>query len=266
VAGSVLRVPGYTALTMTHPPPARLRILLLEDEPAIADTLIFALERDQFEVHHMRLAREVLQAFAHTAYDLLILDVGVPDGNGLDVCRVVRQTSQVPIVFLTARDQEIDRVVGLEMGADDYIGKPFSPREVCARVRAILRRSKGPGHTAVAPAPPLPAAPVSVVGDALASGFLVDKDAQRIHFQHKILALTRYEFLLLKTLLERPNRIFGRAELMDRVWTDAPDTHDRTVDAHIKMLRAKLREAGADATCIETHRNMGYAFQLQGGG
>jgi two-component system catabolic regulation response regulator CreB len=227
-----------------------IRILLLEDEPAIADTLVYALQRDHFVVEHVLLARDALAAFGQRPFDLLMLDVGVPDGSGLDVCRSVRQSSQVPIIFLTARDHEIDRIVGLELGADDYIGKPFSPREVCARVRAILRRSKG--------AAPAPAAPQVEPSTAL---FSIDREAQRIRIHNTALPLTRYEFLLLATLLERPNRIFGRAELMERVWVNAPDTNDRTVDAHIKMLRAKLRDAGADPACIETHRNMGYSLR-----
>mgnify|MGYP006187322547 CR=1 FL=1 len=117
------------------------RILLLEDEQAIADTLLYTLTSEGFEVQHVRLVSDALSAFAAQAPDLAILDVGVPDGNGFDVCRAIRKTSELPIVFLTARNEEIDRILGLELGADDYVSKPFSPREVCARVRAILRRS-----------------------------------------------------------------------------------------------------------------------------
>jgi two-component system catabolic regulation response regulator CreB len=233
-------------------------ILLLEDEPAIADTLLYTLRNEGFEVTHVRLAREALAAFAAQPPDLAILDVGVPDGSGFDVCRVIRKTSELPIIFLTARSEEIDRVLGLELGADDYVSKPFSPREVCARVRAILRRSRngrsqGAGalrhaaHTAdeVTPDQPL----------------RLDEGSQRISCHGELLALTRYEYLLLATLLKRPQRIFSRAELMALVWADAPDTADRTVDAHIKLLRAKLREAGASADLIQTHRNMGYSLQ-----
>jgi two-component system catabolic regulation response regulator CreB len=222
------------------------RILLLEDEQAIADTLLYTLQTEGFVVQHVRLAGDALAAFSAQAPDLAILDVGVPDGNGFDVCRAIRKTSELPIVFLTARAEEIDRILGLELGADDYVSKPFSPREVCARVRAILRRSAG-----------RPAAP-------LAEGALLqlDETAQRIRCGGQWLALTRYEYQLLATLLKRPQRIFSRAELMDLVWSDAPDTADRTVDAHVKLLRAKLREAGASADLIQTHRNMGYSLQL----
>ena len=228
------------------------RILLLEDEPAIADTLLYALRSEGFEVAHVRLAREALAAFAARPPDLAILDVGVPDGNGFDVCRAIRKTSELPIVFLTARGEEIDRILGLELGADDYVTKPFSPREVCARVKAILRRSAGKGSP--------PATSASDVGSVL----LLDEAAQRIRCGGEPLALTRYEYGLLATLLKRPQRIFSRAELMDLVWGDAPDTSERTVDAHIKLLRAKLRACGLEVELIQTHRNMGYSLQAQG--
>lgn len=223
------------------------RILLLEDEQAIADTLLFVLRREGFEVQHLQLAREALVAFSAQPPDLAILDVGVPDGNGFDVCRAIRKTSDLPIVFLTARSEEIDRILGLELGADDYVSKPFSPREVCARVKAILRRSAG--HTATATPGTMPL-------------LQLDEAVQRIRCGGQWLALTRYEYRLLATLLKRPQRIFSRAELMDLVWHDAPDTADRTVDAHIKLLRAKLREAGTHAELIQTHRHMGYSLHL----
>ncbi|UJW83347.1 two-component system response regulator CreB [Hydrogenophaga sp. SL48] len=232
------------------------RILLLEDEPAIADTLLYTLRNEGFEVTHVRLASEALAAFRAQAPDLAILDVGVPDGNGFDVCRAIRKTSELPIVFLTARSEEIDRVLGLELGADDYVSKPFSPREVCARVRAILRRyanglSAGSG-----------AAPAATVDSPGALPLRLDEAAQRISCRGELLSLTRYEYLLLAALLKRPQRIFSRTELMSLVWADAPDTADRTVDSHVKLLRAKLREAGASAELIQTHRNMGYSLTL----
>ena len=232
----------------------RKRILLLEDEQAIADTLLYVLRGDGFEVRHARLVSEALQALHSEPPDLAILDVGVPDGNGFDVCRAIRKTSDLPIVFLTARSEEIDRILGLELGADDYVSKPFSPREVCARVRAILRRS-APGRDAAA---------ASSNGGASvpAAALQLDEAAQRIRCGDDWLSLTRYEYLLLATLLKRPQRIFSRAELMDLVWAEALDTSERTVDAHIKLLRAKLRERGVSADLIQTHRNMGYSLSL----
>ena len=225
------------------------RILLLEDEPAIADTLLYALRSEGFEVTHVRLAREALAAFAQQPPELAILDVGVPDGNGFDVCRAIRRTSELPIVFLTARHEEIDRILGLELGADDYVSKPFSPREVCARVKAILRRSGAGRFTST-----------STPAGAAVPALRLDEVAQRIACGGGYLALTRYEYLLLATLLRRPERIFSRAELMELVWADAPDTSERTVDAHIKLLRAKLRERGLSPDLIQTHRHMGYAI------
>jgi two-component system catabolic regulation response regulator CreB len=231
-------------------------ILLLEDEPAIADTLLYALQGEGFEVTHVRLVSDALRAFGDRAPDLAILDVGVPDGNGFDVCRAIRRTSDLPIVFLTARGEEIDRVLGLELGGDDYVTKPFSPREVCARVRAILRRSaNGAALLRTRESAPPSGLPESAAVLAL------DEEAQRVACLGEWLALTRYEFLLLATLLKRPERIFSRSELMDLVWADAPDTAERTVDAHIKLLRAKLRERGASPDLIQTHRNMGYSVQ-----
>ena len=227
----------------------RKRILLLEDEQAIADTLLYALQSEGFEVQHLRLANQALKAFRLQVPDLAILDVGLPDGNGFDVCRAIRKTSDMPIVFLTARHEEIDRVLGLELGADDYVVKPFSPREVCARVRAILRRS---AVTTVA----------SQSGPSATTVLQLDEAAQRIRCGGEWLALTRYEFQLLATLLRRPERIFSRVELMDLVWSGALDTSDRTVDAHVKLLRAKLRARGVQAELIQTHRNMGYSIRV----
>lgn len=218
------------------------RILLLEDEQAIADTLLYALRSEGFDVQHLRLAGDALAAFERQPPALAILDVGLPDGNGFDVCRVMRRSSDLPIVFLTARAEEIDRVLGLEMGADDYVSKPFSPREVCARVRAILRRSAGSAQSS--------------------SVLRLDEAAQRIHGADGPLPLTRYEYRLLATMLRRPQRIFSRSELMSLVWDDAPETADRTVDAHVKLLRAKLRDAGLAGDLIQTHRHMGYSLQL----
>jgi len=228
----------------------RKRILLLEDEQAIADTLIYALQSEGFEVRHVRLVGEALKAWEDGLPDLAVLDVGLPDGSGFDVCRAIRKTSELPIIFLSARHEEIDRVLGLELGADDYVVKPFSPREVVARVRAILRRSGSIGA---------PSAPVAGP-DAL----VLDEAAQRIACMGSVLALTRYEFQLLATLMRRPERIFSRSELMDLVWGGAADTSDRTVDAHVKLVRAKLREGGLREDVIQTHRNMGYSIRRTG--
>jgi two-component system catabolic regulation response regulator CreB len=214
-------------------------ILIIEDEPAIADTLIYALKSEGYRPHHCTLGSDGLAELRSGAYALAILDIGLPDMSGFDVCREARTFTDLPIIFLTARADEIDRIVGLEIGADDYVAKPFSPREVVARVRVRLRRAT--------PSPmPQPL-------------FQLDAESARIRFHGMLLDLTRYEFLLLKTLLDHPGRIYSRDELMDRIWRDALDTSDRTVDTHIKTLRAKLKAVHEEAGPILTHRGMGYS-------
>lgn len=220
-------------------------ILIVEDEAAIADSIAFALRKEGFEPQHVTLGEEALSAARELPPALVILDIGLPDISGLDVCRRLRQFSDVPVIFLTARSDEIDRIVGLEIGADDYVTKPFSPRELVARVRVILRRSGAGQRTAQRSAP----------------RFELRAPEARILFAGQPLDLTRYEYLLLKTLLEHPGHVLSRAQLMDRIWRDAPDTLDRTVDAHIKSLRAKLRAIDDSADPIQTHRGMGYSLQ-----
>ena len=220
-------------------------ILIVEDELAIADSIAYALRTDGFDPVHVALGGLALDAMrAGTEVPaLIVLDVGLPDMNGFEVCRQLRQFSNVPVIFLTARSDEIDRIVGLEIGADDYVTKPFSPRELVARIRVVLRR--------LAPAAPSAPAP---------QRFDVREAEARILYQGKVLDLTRYEYLLLKALAEHPGHVLSRAQLMDRVWADAPETLDRTVDAHVKSLRAKLRAIDADADPIQTHRGMGYSI------
>ncbi|WP_373990128.1 two-component system response regulator CreB [Duganella sp. BuS-21] len=231
---------------MQNPPKT---ILIVEDEQAIADSIAYALRTDGFTPLHVTLGEQALAAMrAAPAPLLVVLDVGLPDMSGLEVCRRLRQFSDAPIMFLTARSDEIDRIVGLEIGADDYVSKPFSPRELVARIRVILRR--------MTPA----AAPATLAAAADPPAFEHRAPQARILFRGQPLDLTRYEYLLLKTLLEHPSHVLSRARLMDRVWTDAPDTLERTVDAHIKSLRAKLRLIDADADPILTHRGMGYSL------
>ncbi len=224
------------------------RILLLEDDPAIARTVIYALERAGLQVTHCLLVRDALQQIARTPYDVLVLDVGLPDGSGLDVCRQVRAHGATPVLMLSAHGEEIDRVLGLELGADDYVTKPFSPRELVARVRGLLRRA---GPTAAAPAEPT-------------SLFTVDTTAQRASLRQQPLDLTRREFGLLAELLRRPGHIRSREALLNAVWGLDSDSTERTVDTHIKTLRAKLQQADPGREHITTHRGMGYAITLDG--
>jgi len=223
-----------------------LNILIVEDETAIAETLIYAFKEMGIQTTHKLLGGDALTELNKTPYDFVLLDVGLPDMSGFDVCKKIREFSQIPILFLTARNHEIDRIVGLEIGADDYVTKPFSPREVVTRVKAILRRIEN--HST---------ATKQVKG---ATNFVVDEVANRIQYHGEFLALTRYEFLLLKTLIQQPQRVFSRSQLMDTVWANAENTLERTVDAHIKTLRAKLRAIHADTDAIVTHRGMGYSL------
>lgn len=220
-------------------------ILLVEDESAIADAVVYALETEGFRVHWVRLGRDGLARIERGDIALTVLDVGLPDGNGFEFCKAIRRLSPVPILFLTARDAEVDRIVGLEIGGDDYVTKPFSPRELAARVKAILRRTR-------------PDAPVLIP-----HGFELDPGRALIRYCGVALELTRYEYLILKTLLHHPQQVFTRGQIMHRVWSTPDESEERAVDTHIKGLRAKLREIAADQDPIKTHRGIGYSIEAR---
>ena len=220
-------------------------VLIVEDEAAIADTLIYALETEKFTVDHVITGQEAIDYVTNTPPNFVVLDIGLPDLTGLDVCQRIRGFSQVPILFLTARDSEIDQVLGLELGADDYVTKPFSPRAVVARIRAILRRA----DSQVAPS----------------SGGILEHsvDTMRITCCGKTLDLTAHEYKLLATMLAQPNRVFTREQLLERAWDDPGAVMDRTVDAHIKSIRAKLRvHSDQAAKALQTRRGLGYTLVL----
>lgn len=227
-------------------------VLVVEDEPAIAETIVYALESDGFQVVHAGTGREGLAALKDANPRFVVLDVGLPDITGFDVCREIRKESEVPILFLTARENEIDRVVGLELGADDYVVKPFSPRELTARIHAILRRfergSSGPEIT-------------EERGNVCCGPLTLVLDQYRGTCQDADLGLSRYEFGMLKVFMENPERVFSRDQLMDLVWDEPEAASDRTVDAHIKTLRKKLHEVDPDFDPIVTHRGLGYSFK-----
>ncbi len=221
-------------------------ILIVEDEPGIADTLQYALSTEGFEPRWCASGEAALAAPDEAA--LVILDVGLPDLNGFEVFKRLRARHEsLPVLFLTARADEIDRVVGLELGADDYVTKPFSPRELVARVRTVLRRSAAPAGLSVAPS----AAPAP---------FRCDDGKRAIHYYGQALDLSRYEYGLLKTLIGRPGFVFTRERLLALVWDDDTDSLDRTVDAHVKTLRAKLKAVAPVLEPIRTHRGVGYAL------
>ena len=221
------------------------RILIVEDEPGIADTLQYALRTDGFDPAWAATGEEALAQLHDAPPALVILDVGLPDMNGFELFKRLREIADVPVVFLTARSDEIDRVVGLELGADDYVPKPFSPRELVARVRSILRRA------AKAPATPAPVLP---------SPLQIDEGRRQIRFYGRPLELSRYEYGLLKTLASRPGHVFTRDALLERVWDDPGESIDRTVDAHVKTLRAKMKQVAPTLDPIRTHRGAGYAL------
>ncbi|HXC57913.1 MAG TPA: two-component system response regulator CreB [Steroidobacteraceae bacterium] len=217
------------------------QILVVEDEVAIADTLQFALQAEGFAARRVALAREALVVLRDSVIDLVILDVGLPDMTGFECCKALRQFSTVPVLFLTARAEELDRIVGLEIGADDYVVKPFSPREVVARVRAILKRT---------------GASREVDGE-----FQIDVARMAIRYRGQLLKLTALEFRLLQQLASSPERVFGRDELLAAVGAATDVGYERNVDTHIKALRAKLREVAPDSEPIQTHRGFGYSYQ-----
>ena len=223
-------------------------ILIVEDEPAIADTLVYALRTEGFAPEWCATGRAGLEALAAKPFALVVLDVGLPDGSGFDVCKTIRKSSTVPVLFLTARNTELDRVLGLELGGDDYLVKPFSPRELTARVKAILRRTGG-------------VAPAATTAGKAAGEFVVDEARCSVAFRGTVLDLTRYEFRLLKTLMASPGRVFSRDQLMTAAWEDPGASTDRTVDAHIKTVRAKLRAVAPNTDPIQTHRGLGYSLR-----
>ena len=236
---------------LAHP-----RILIAEDESGIADTLQYVLRTDGFVPVWCPTAEEAIAQFTAEPPALAILDVGLPDMNGFELFKRLQKLpagAEVPMLFLTARSDEIDRVVGLELGADDYIAKPFSPRELVARVRSILRRS---GRTGQGPVTPTPAA----VSTPPSMPFALDVDRMQIRYYGRLLELSRYEYGLLRLMVQRPGRVFTRDELLSLIWDEASDSFDRTVDAHIKTLRAKLKAVAPEVEPIRTLRGTGYAL------
>ncbi|MCK5878548.1 MAG: two-component system response regulator CreB [Holophagae bacterium] len=221
------------------------KILIIEDEPGVADTLLYALKTEGFQPIWCETGSEGLKALAESGIDLVILDIGLPDGNGFDFFREIRNRFNVPVIFLTARTDEVDRVLGLELGGDDYVTKPFSPREVTARVKAVLRRADDRADMI----------------ETAATGFQVDENRKQIAFFSVPLELSRYEYRILRALIKRPGMVFSREILMELAW-DVPDVSSlRTVDTHIKTIRRKLRDIRPDSDPIRTHRGFGYSLE-----
>lgn len=223
------------------------KILIVEDEGSIADTLVYALNTEGFDVTWCATSGDALDSFQENSFDLIVLDVGLPDRDGFELCKDIRKTSDIPIIFLTARSSEVDRIVGLEIGGDDYVAKPFSPREVAARVKAVLRRTSGNSVT-----------DEPANHDSL---FSIDPQRMQIAFAGELLELSRYEYRILEVLLRHPGWVYSREKLMDLVWESPASSSDRTVDTHVKTLRAKLRAIKPDFDPIQTHRGVGYSLR-----
>ena len=221
-------------------------VLIVEDEPAIRDNIQFALEGEGLSTLQLPTGRGVLALLAERSVDLIVLDVGLPDISGFDLLKDIRIHHRTPVILLTARNAELDRVLGLEIGADDYVVKPFSPRELSARVKAVLRRTQG--------------APASAERDG-GSALVVVHDKRQVTYFGQLLALSKYEYEILIVFIARPGQVFTREQLMNRVWEQPEQSLDRTVDAHIKNLRAKLRAIRTDIDPIVTHRGSGYSLR-----
>jgi DNA-binding response OmpR family regulator len=221
-----------------------MKILVVEDDPRISDVLEYALKTEGYEVQTAQRGREATEIARRASPSLIVLDVGLPDIDGFEVCRIVRTFSDVPVIFLTSRSDEIDRVVGLEIGGDDYMVKPFSPRELLARIKAIRRRNQRPEP-----------APASGSKSQLRYGpITIDPEKFRIHCHGREIVLTAQEFKLLELLVRHPGRVFTREQVLDRAWGEDGLVADRTIDVHVKSLRRKF----GDLEFIETVRGVGY--------
>jgi two-component system, OmpR family, response regulator len=232
---------------MADPAPT---ILLVDDEDAVRKVLAFPLERDGYEVIQAADGEEALQQFAQQPVDLVVLDIMLPRLDGLEVCKRLRATSTVPIIMLTARDDELDKVIGLELGADDYITKPFSIREFRSRVRALLRRARAP-HTSL-----------DVVEEVIAhDGLRIDVPRRIVEVRGAAVQLTYVEFELLRALAAQPGRVFSRRMLLEALWKSADYRDPRTIDVHVRHLREKLEAEPRTPEYILTVRGVGYRFR-----
>jgi two-component system OmpR family response regulator len=220
-------------------------VLVVDDDPHIRDVIRFAFEKAGMRVSIANDGKQALRAFNGAVHDLVVLDIGMPEMDGLEVCRQIRKSADTPILFLSARDEEIDRVLGLEIGGDDYVTKPFSPRELVARVNAILRRAQN--------APAAPAAAELMRRGAL----LLDPDERTVLFDSRPVALTAIEFAIVRTLMARPKFVFSRELILDAAYGGNIHVADRTIDSHVRNIRAKLAAAGTDSA-IETVHGVGF--------
>lgn len=221
-----------------------VKLLLIEDEPSICDNIAFAAKKEGFEIFSANSGSGGLKLLAQHDFSIVILDVGLPDISGFEVCKEIRKNSSLPIIFLTGMNAEMDRVLGLELGADDYVSKPFSSRELMARVKTILRRcSSAPSATQF----------------NLSNLFKIEEERYQISLHGKQLELSRYEYLILHLLLTHKGRVYSRNEIIQLIWDEPLSSFDRTIDTHIKTIRSKIKEITPDEV-IKTHRGVGYSL------
>ncbi len=235
------------------------RVLVVDDDPHLRDVVVYTLEREGYTVRTASDGRAALAMFEASGgdaslFDLVVLDVLMPEVDGLEVCRRIRTRSRVPIVFLSSRDEEVDKILGLELGGDDYVTKPFSPRELAARVKAVLRRADEASAAAATPASQN-ARTILRVGPVT-----LDTARHEVRFVDQLLKLTVTEFGLLATLMEQPGRVYTRAQLMERAYAYDNLITERTIDTHVKRIRKKFRDAGHDP--VETVHGLGYKLRV----
>jgi len=226
------------------------KILIIEDEPSFSEALSFLLEKEGYSTHIAETGKQGLDAFSGEEFDLVLLDLMIPEVSGVDVCRKIRSTSQVPIIMLTAKDSEIDKVVGLELGADDYVTKPYSSRELVARIKAVLRRGSVESSS-----------DGEVSGVHAAAGIRMDVERHQVTVNGDLISLPLKEFELLEFLLRNPGRVLTRGQLIDRVWGGDYYGDTKTLDVHIKRLRSKIEVDPANPVLIQTIRGLGYKFE-----
>ena len=225
------------------------KILIVDDDGHIREVVQFALQQAGYVVTEAKSGQEALAQFEAETFDLVVLDITMPGMDGLDVCKEIRKKSRVPIIFLSSRDEELDKVLGLELGADDYMSKPFSPRELVARIKAILRRFE-----------PVAAKPgLDEFLQLTHQGLTMDLQKHRCEFQGKEIILTVTEFAMLRALADSPGQVFTRNQLVDKACGEHHVISDRTVDSHIRRIRKKLATAGADL--VETVHGLGYRMR-----
>jgi two-component system response regulator RegX3 len=224
------------------------RILIVEDEESVLDPLELLLSKEGFTIETARDGREALEKFVKTNPDLILLDLMLPEVSGTEVCRQIRAKSQVPIIMLTAKDTEVDKVVGLELGADDYVVKPYSKAELVARIKAVLRRNNADAF-------------VNQGGSISAGPVVIDVERHQVSINGENIALPLKEFELLEFLVRNSGRVLTRTQLIDRVWGSDYFGDTKTLDVHVKRLRAKIEKDPANPVYIQTIRGLGYKFE-----